>query len=88
MTNESRPRPADQAVFRDLDEGGVLLHLGSGEYHGLNHEGVLIWGLLDGRRLDEIVAAVRERVSDPPSELDDQVSTFLDGLARRGLITG
>jgi hypothetical protein len=87
MTNESRPRPADQVVFRDLDEGGVVLHLGSGEYHGLNHAGALIWGLLDGRRLDEIVAAVRERVAESPRDLDGQVRAFVDGLAQRGLIT-
>jgi hypothetical protein len=87
MTNESRPRPADQVVFRDLDQGAVVLHLGSGEYHGLNRAGVLIWGLLDGRRLDEIVAAVRERVQEAPAELDGQVRAFVDGLAQRGLVT-
>lgn len=87
MTNESRPRPADQVVFRDLDQGGVVLHLGSGEYHGLNHAGALIWGLLDGRRLDELVAAVRARVQDSPAGLEDQVRAFVDGLAQRGLIT-
>jgi hypothetical protein len=87
MTNESRPRPADQVVFRDLDQGGVVLHLGSGEYHGLNQAGMLIWGLLDGRRLDELVAAVRERVQDSPAELEAQVRAFVDGLAQRGLVT-
>jgi hypothetical protein len=87
MTNQSRPQPVEQAVFRGLDEGAVVLHLGSGEYHGLNSAGALIWELLDGRRLDEVVGALRERLADPPAALDNEVRMFLHGLSQRGLIT-
>ncbi len=41
-------RKNPQVVYRTLaGEGGVLLHLESGAYHGLYEVGTLIWGLLD-----------------------------------------
>ena len=45
-------------VFRSLEEeqGGVLLHLQSGSYHGLNQFGSLIWGLIENEtRFAEIL---------------------------------
>lgn len=80
-------RPADQVVYRDLDEGGVLLHLGSGQYHGLNPMGSLTWGLIDGRRtVAEVLAAVRARAPRAPERLEDDVQGFLAGMRDRGLI--
>ena len=47
----TRIRRNPDVVFRPLEEeqGGVLLHLQSGEYHGLNELGSLIWGLIEKR---------------------------------------
>jgi hypothetical protein len=87
MTDQCRPRPAEQAIFRSLDEGAVVLHLGSGEYHGLNTTGAMIWELLDGRRLAEVACALRARMADTPCELEEHVRLFVHGLARRGLVT-
>ena len=65
MSSPDAPiRRGEQAVFRDLGEGqgGVILHLGSGQYHGLNATGCIIWDLIDGRRTTgELAAALRER---------------------------
>ena len=45
----TRIRRNPDVVFRSLeeDQGGVLLHLESGEYHGLNDLGSLIWRLIE-----------------------------------------
>lgn len=83
----SKPRPANEVVFRELTEGAVVLHLGSGQYHGVNPVGAAVWSLLDGRRsVDDIVAELRERIEEPPPQLADDVRAFLAQLAQRGLI--
>jgi hypothetical protein len=79
----------ENVAFRRLaaGEGGVLLHLESGEYHGINEVGCLIWELLDGERTVEAVAvALQDDIEDPPPDLVDEVVVFLDSLRARGLV--
>jgi hypothetical protein len=78
-----------KAAYRDLaaGEGGVLLHLETGSYHGVNPIGALIWDLIDGGRTQEdLVSELRQRVEDPPARLDDEVASFLNDLRQRDLI--
>lgn len=78
-----------RVVFRELsaDEGGVLLHLDSGQYHRLNHTGCTIWGLIDGMRtVTDLTEEVRKVAGDPPANLMDDIQTFLEGLLARELI--
>jgi PqqD family protein of HPr-rel-A system len=78
-----------QVVYRELagEGGGVLLHLESGAYHGLNETGSLIWDLLDGTRgFDALVAELRKQLDDAPDDLDDEIERFLADLRERGLI--
>jgi Coenzyme PQQ synthesis protein D (PqqD) len=87
IKTDSTPRPTPEAVHRNLSEGAVVLHLGSGQYHGLNPIGALIWELLDGERtVEEIAALVREQVDGAPAELRSEVASFIDGLRERGLV--
>jgi len=89
ITSESKVRQNPQVVARELSagEGGVLLHLESAQYHGVNPVGLLIWELLDGQRtVREIVAAVREQVIDPPPQLDNDVMQFLKDVHERDLV--
>ena len=76
-----------QVVYRPLEnQGGVLLHLESGEYHGVNATGLAIWDLLDGERtVAEVAAELRGRAEDPPGDLEQDVAEFLGGLSERGL---
>ena len=60
-------------VFRPLEEeqGGVLLHLQSGAYHGLNQFGSLIWGLIENEtRFADLVDGVRAESEDAPASLE------------------
>lgn len=81
-----------RVAYRDLaeDEGGVLLHLDTGQYHGINSLGVLIWRLLDGapRTAPAIVAELAGRVEAPPDVLQRDVSRFLAELRERDLVVG
>jgi Coenzyme PQQ synthesis protein D (PqqD) len=87
IESDTRLRKNPQVVYRELaDEGGVLLHLDSAQYHGVNSTGLAIWELLDGSRtVAEIVADLRGRLDQPPAVLDEEVTEFLASLSARGL---
>jgi hypothetical protein len=76
-------------MSRDLTEGegGVLLHLESGGYHGVNPVGLLIWELLEEERtVDDLLRAVADRVEDAPPALEDDVMAFLADVSERDLL--
>lgn len=82
-------RRNEDVAFRRLaeGEGGVLLHLESGEYHGINEVGCLIWEHLDGERtVDGVADAISDAIEDPPSDLADEVREFLESLRERDLV--
>jgi hypothetical protein len=76
-------------VFRSLEEeqGGVLLHLQSGSYHGLNDFGSLVWSLLEQERTFQSLAdAVRAEAEDVPDSADQELSAFVEQLRDRDLL--
>jgi hypothetical protein len=80
-----------RAVFRRLadEEGGVLLHLDTAAYHGLNEMGSLIWELIGDRGtvVSVLVAELKAHLDDAPPDLVDHVVEFLDALRERGLVS-
>jgi hypothetical protein len=87
--SDAKIRRNPNVVARELggDEGGVLLHLESGAYHGVNQVGLLIWELVDGERtVAEVIDAVRSRVVDGPPELEGDVAGFLGRVLERDLV--
>jgi hypothetical protein len=79
-----------RVAFHPLAEGqgGVLLHLDTAAYHGVNDVGLLIWQLLDEeRRFDQLVALIRARVADVPSTLDIDISAYVMDLRARDLVS-
>ncbi|MDH3261532.1 MAG: PqqD family protein [Acidimicrobiia bacterium] len=89
MESGQRIQRNEQAVFRELaeGEGGVLLHLESGAYHGLNPIGTVIWGLVgDGSTFGDLVEGVRSRLTDAPAELVSDVAAFIEDLVERDLL--
>ena len=82
-------RPNPRSTFRELAEGsgGVLLHLDTAAYHGLNEIGVAIWSLIQpGITFGALVDALRSKITDVPAALADDVATFLDDLRQRDLV--
>jgi Coenzyme PQQ synthesis protein D (PqqD) len=90
IESDTKPRRAPQVAYRELhSEGGVLLHLESGQYHGVNRTGLEIWELLDGERtVEEVIAELRSRLDKPPPTLERDVTEFLGGLSERRLTLG
>ncbi|MGH7621053.1 MAG: PqqD family protein [Gemmatimonadaceae bacterium] len=76
-------------VFRSLQEeqGGVLLHLQSGAYHGLNDVAAVIWRAIENETsFADVVAAVSAQVDDVPDSLEQDVSGFVEDLSQRELV--
>lgn len=89
MNGRRVPERNERVVFQYLVEGdAVLLHLDSGQYHGLNATGSAIWELVDGNRdLRAIAGELQTDLSDAPCDLLSRVEGFLDELAERDLVT-
>lgn len=83
----ARIRRNPRVEHRTLAGGeGVLLHLDTAAYHGLNATGELIWDSIgSGTTFGELVLSVR-RLDDAPFELEGDVAAFVAALAERGLI--
>ena len=90
IASETKLSKHPQVVYRPLEnQGGVLLHLESGQYHGVNATGLAIWDLLDGERtVAEVAEELHGRMQDPPADLEQDVAEFLGGLSTRGLALG
>lgn len=89
MDLDSKVRRSPQVVARELaeGEGGVLLHMETGQYHGLNPTGLAIWQLIDdGATVGDIVAGLREQVEDAPPDLEKAVEAFLASIRERDLV--
>ena len=73
--------------YRTLDgEGGVLLHLDTANYHGVNQVGELVWELLDGRTFGAVLAQLALRLESLPDTFAEEISDFVEQLAVRDLV--
>ncbi|HSS54767.1 MAG TPA: PqqD family protein [Gaiellales bacterium] len=89
IDTNTRIRRNPDVVFRPLEDeqGAVLLHMQSGEYHGLNELGSLIWGLMENEtRFADLVDGVRAETEDAPTSVDEDVSRFVEDLNARDLV--
>jgi hypothetical protein len=85
---ESRISRKPRVAYRDLAEGGVLLDLESGDYHGLNSTGAAIWKLLEPEpSLADLLEKLTSILDDPPTALREDVTGFLVGLRQNGLVS-
>lgn len=89
MHPDAEIAPKERAVYRDLADGagGVLLHLDTAAYHGVNEIGALIWEMLgDGTNFATLVERVRGELLEEPDTLEDDVAQFVEALRQRDLV--
>jgi len=89
MDRDAKYQRNPDIVARALaeNEGGVLLHLETGAYFGINEVGFAIWELIDGERsMSDLVDRLGELVSGAPPNLEGDVVTFLNNALERDLI--
>lgn len=92
-TVEIRPstllRRNPRVEYRSLgeEESGVLLHLDTAAYHGLNPVGALTWSLIeDGITFEALLDRLRQELNDLPDTFEGEIAGFLGQLAQRDLI--
>jgi hypothetical protein len=88
--SDAKVRKNPDVAYQPLadGEGGVLLSLETGEYHGVNDTGGRIWNLIDGERtVPEIVAALRRELASAPESLEAEAAEFVESLRSRRLVT-
>lgn len=89
MGSSETVKPGAGVVFRRLSagQGGVLLHLETGAYHGINETGAVLWELMgESAGLDAVVDAFLRRLEDAPAGASDEARGFFADLAARGLV--
>jgi Coenzyme PQQ synthesis protein D (PqqD) len=79
----------ERVEYRSLgdSEGGVLLHLGTAAYHGVNEVGAMIWTLLDGITFRQLLDEIQARLASAPPSLEQDVEEFIEELAERDLVS-
>ena len=81
-------RRSDRAIFRNVEDGsGLVLHLDTADYFGLNQVGSAVWNLLgEGIRWPALIEGMQAEFADPPASLEQDVADFLQQLHERRLI--
>jgi hypothetical protein len=83
------PHPSPAAIFKELDEGGVLLSTTDEVYFGVNPVGAKIWSLLPpvSRTFGELCAALERQYPDAGADrIRVDVQEFLEALIASGLV--
>ena len=83
------PHPSPSAIFKELDEGGVLLSTTDEVYFGVNPVGARIWSLLPpvSRTFGELCAVLEQQYPDAGSErIRIDVQEFIEALITSGLV--
>lgn len=89
LSGDVHIRQNPRVVYRSLgdDEGGVLLHLDTAAYHGVNAVGALVWNLVgDGSTIGELLGKLESTLEDAPPSLAQEISAFVVELAERDLV--
>jgi hypothetical protein len=76
------------AAFAAVEDGAVVLHMGTKRYYSLNETGTFVWRRLeDGVPRREIVARVVEAYEVGIAEAEMAVARLLDELMQERLIS-
>jgi len=83
------PHPSPSAIFKELDEGGVLLSTTDEVYFGVNPVGARIWALLPpvSHTFGELCSALERHYPDAgPDRIRIDAQEFLEALIASGLV--
>ncbi|NQS98344.1 MAG: PqqD family peptide modification chaperone [candidate division Zixibacteria bacterium] len=75
-------------VFRDdFEDAAILYNPETEAAYGLNHTGVWIWKLLDGKHSqEEIIAIVNQRCISVPEGAAEHLNRFIRSLIEKGMV--
>jgi len=82
----ARPRRADRAHWRELDDHVVILDVDSSVYSTLNPVGSLIWNEADGKRsVSDLAEVVVDAFAVEPDVAIDDTRQFVASMVAEGL---
>jgi len=84
------PHPSPAAIFKELDEGGVLLSTTDEVYFGVNPVGAKIWSLLPPatHTFGELCAMLEQQYPDAGADvIRADAQEFLEALMASGLVS-
>ena len=83
------PSPSPSAIFKELDEGGVLLSTTDEVYFGINPVGARIWALLPptSRTFGELCASLEQQYPDAGADrIRVDAQDFIEARLASGLV--
>ena len=83
------PHPSPTAIYKELDEGGVLFSTADEVYFGVNPVGAKIWSLLPpvSRTFGEMCAELERQYPDAGAErIRIDAQQFIEALIASGLV--
>lgn len=86
MNAEDRPVPHPAVETAVFGTEAVLYDERSGTVHHLNASAYVIWSLLDGRPLSDVVLTLSETTGLSPADLHDDVLRAITDLDQAGLL--
>ena len=89
MTEHPFIKRSTDVVFQNLagEDGAVLLHLTSGQYHTLNPVATRIWEILETPMAeDALKRRIEQEFEADPATVAEDVRVFLDSLLERELV--
>ena len=79
---------SEDAVFRELDGGVVILNLDTGIYFGLNPTGTRIWNLIAQHgSLQKAFETMTEEYEAPTESLENDILQLVGQLCEKGLVS-
>lgn len=87
MNLNSNPKPAPELIWREVDDGVVVVSPKVGKVRVLNEVGTAIWQrLADGRTINEIESFLVEQYEISRERAASDLRSFLSDLTERGLL--
>ena len=89
ITLDSRVRPSDKTLFRNVEGEAVLLGLNAGSYFGLDPVGTRIWELIAERSLlSEVLSGIVAEFEVDAARAEADLLKLVHGAARKGTDRG
>ena len=86
MNSVQRPLRAEGYKLEALDDELLLYHPAQTRAVYMNHSATLVWGLCDGRTVDEIVEVLSAAYPEADATLADDVRATVTRLAELGAL--
>ncbi len=81
-------RISKKLLAKKLEGEWVFLHLGKGEYYGLNETGSLIWDECVARKdFEAVLEGLKNKFEVEPAQLEKDLTQFLKDLEQEGLLS-